>query len=62
MFKTDHPGVQRLALQFGKWSGRGIRPVHGVPQQGVPDVGHMDPDLVGAAGLQLALQMVKFAV
>ena len=31
-----------------------LRPVHRVPQQGVADVGHVHPDLVGAAGLQAA--------
>ena len=32
-------------------------PVHRVPQDGVADVGQMDPDLVGAARLQTAAQM-----
>ena len=31
--------------------------VHRVPQQGVTDVGHMHPDLVGAPGLQAALDV-----
>ena len=34
-----------------------FRPVHRVPQNGVADVRHVDPDLVGAPGLQSALHI-----
>ena len=50
----EPPGVETLARQAGVGT---LAPVHHVPQQGVADGGQMHPDLVGAAGLQTALNM-----
>ena len=41
----------------GKPLYRPLRPVDCVAQKGMANVGHMHPDLVGAAGLQSALDM-----
>ena len=46
--------VEALALEAGDGL---FRAVHGVPQDGVADVGHVDPDLVGASRLQTAAHM-----
>ena len=44
-------GVEALARQ----TGHGLfGPVHHIPQQGVPQIRHVDADLVGAARLQAA--------
>src|SRR5690606_41908270 len=46
-------GVQQLALQV---EGAALGAVNGITYDGVADMGHVDPDLVGAAGLQAAFQ------
>ena len=46
--------MEALARQTGH---RLFGPVHRVPQQGMADGGQVDPDLVGAAGLQPALDV-----
>ena len=48
------PGVEALADQAGIGL---FGPIHRVPQNGMADGGQVDPDLVGAAGLQAALEM-----
>ena len=52
--KGEPSGVKALARQAGDGL---LGPVYHVPQQGVADGGQMHPDLVGAAGLQTALNM-----
>ena len=66
VFKSDDAGVQTLSLQqlpiqLGKCHGpgRGPGPIHRIAEQGMLDVRHVDADLVGAAGLQLALQVIE---
>ena len=54
MDKAQLPGVEALARQAGH---RLFGPVHHVSQQGVAQVGHVHPNLVGAPRLQAALQV-----
>ena len=48
--------VEALTLEAGNGL---FGPVHRVPQDRMADVGHVDPDLMGAAGLQPALHIGK---
>ena len=66
MFQGQKVCVQRLAIEGrqgrpaagAEVAGLGleVRAIDGVAHQGVADMGEMDPDLVGAAGLELAGQ------
>ena len=54
MDKAQPPGVEALACQAGH---RLFCPIHRIAQQGMAQIGHVDANLVGAAGLQTALQV-----
>ena len=59
MDEAQPHGVEALALE----PRHGLfRPVDGVSQDGVAQVGHVDPDLVGAAGLQTAADVGEAGV
>ena len=55
MDDAKRPGVQCLALE--PLEGTFGRAVDRVSQQGMPDGGHVDTDLVGPSCLQLALDV-----
>lgn len=56
MHKAQYPGMEALTLQLAD---HGFGPVDRVASHRMAQARHMHPDLVGAAGLQLQLDMGK---
>ena len=54
MFKSESLGVKRLAMEGGLAAGAVAGTVDRVSDDGVPDIGEMDADLVGPAGFEPA--------
>src|SRR5262249_15694432 len=72
VFEAQHVGMERLAIKIGErltsggaeQSRLGLepRPIDAVPEQRAADMGKMDPDLMGPAGLEPAGQKARHRV
>jgi hypothetical protein len=54
--ESDAPGVQKLARGLVAATPLAPPAVHLVPDHGMADVGQMNPNLVGPAGLEAEIQ------